>query len=320
MAWTDHKMDCAALSLSTFIRKVKKQGKPIVCISTTAFGLVDPRLPIPPGVPPNFALKQQAMVNVMVGPSRTGQSLGNMLYETSYRDYYEDLVENESLWMTFFQHQDNAEHAGHTCIILGTLASIYQRRGGDDSLQSCQDVLDMWTRVFVIFKSHCNMNIPDQAESVDLLELKTNRVRYNLMLLTKRYEECVAIYRRLFQYEVDYNVSFEEQQYLSRITAILNKTPSKAMILSLTDDEIMRIVLAPAPENNNTGGDADAEKKKKKEEDERAKLALQTCACCKLKATTMDQFKKCPRCTGTFYCGKDCQKKDWNAHKKTCCK
>jgi hypothetical protein len=28
---------------------------------------------------------------------------------------------------------------------------------------------------------------------------------------------------------------------------------------------------------------------------------------------------KCPRCQETFYCSRQCQKKDWKSHKKVCC-
>jgi hypothetical protein len=117
-AWTRHKLECRTNSTaedarahSKMLRKAKKKGTPIVCVSTTAFGPVAPGLPIPDGVPPNFSLKQEATLNLREGPSRSGKNLGNMQYEASYRAYYDDIVENESIWMSFFEHPANTEHA-----------------------------------------------------------------------------------------------------------------------------------------------------------------------------------------------------------------
>jgi hypothetical protein len=43
-------------------RAAKKHGLPVNMTSMTAFGLVGPGMPTPEGVPPNFALKQQAQL------------------------------------------------------------------------------------------------------------------------------------------------------------------------------------------------------------------------------------------------------------------
>jgi hypothetical protein len=150
--------------MSSTIRKAKRQRAPMVCMSLTAYGLVAPGLPIPDDrIPRNFALKQQATLNLQEGPSRTGTTLGNMRYETSYLEYYEDLLANEAIWMTFFHHPAHTDHSEHTCGILGTLATIYRRRDSVESLQRCEEVLIMWKKVFDIYKANSDMTIPQQA-------------------------------------------------------------------------------------------------------------------------------------------------------------
>jgi len=42
-----------------------------------------------------------------------------------YRAYYDNIVENKSLQMEFFNERGNSEHAEPTCGILGTLVTIY---------------------------------------------------------------------------------------------------------------------------------------------------------------------------------------------------
>jgi uncharacterized paraquat-inducible protein A len=137
-----------------------------------------------------------------------------------------------------------------------------------------------------------------------------NVIRLNLMFQTKRYTECVAIYPKLLEYELKYKLSFEAQQYLFMVPMILNKPPTAATLRSLMDDEIMKIVLAPLQNGEKTADEV--------MQDNRARLALHSCACCERKEHAMGQFKRCPRCKDTFYCGKICQKKDWKGHKKVC--
>ena len=43
----------------------------------------------------------------------------------------------------------------------------------------------------------------------------------------------------------------------------------------------------------------------------------QTCICGK-KEDTAFEFKRCGRCKIVRYCSPECQKKDWEFHKKSC--
>lgn len=42
------------------------------------------------------------------------------------------------------------------------------------------------------------------------------------------------------------------------------------------------------------------------------------CGKCSRLEQKSEKFKKCARCKSTYYCGRECQKKDWKRHKKSC--
>ena len=45
-----------------------------------------------------------------------------------------------------------------------------------------------------------------------------------------------------------------------------------------------------------------------------------TCECCGRNEGKLDKpFLKCGRCKAAIYCSKECQEKDWEAHKAICC-
>jgi hypothetical protein len=39
---------------------------------------------------------------------------------------------------------------------------------------------------------------------------------------------------------------------------------------------------------------------------------------CEVCHRLVKKLKHCERCNSTYYCGRECQKKDWNRHKKMC--
>ena len=94
------------------IAKMTAKGKvPSYYFSNTAQGMVGSDLPIPEGVPKNFKLKQQAKVLLSTGPSSSKASLGNLQFESTYRDFYDDFVADNETWMSFLDHPQNFEHA-----------------------------------------------------------------------------------------------------------------------------------------------------------------------------------------------------------------
>ena len=81
-------------------------------VSMTAFGIVCPGQLLPPGVPQNFGLKQTATNEFQMGCVPGGR--GNMKGESSYRSYYDDLEDNKTEWLAFFDHEQNYVHADST--------------------------------------------------------------------------------------------------------------------------------------------------------------------------------------------------------------
>mmetsp|Transcript_41214 Transcript_41214/g.44747 ORF Transcript_41214/g.44747 Transcript_41214/m.44747 type:complete len:391 (-) Transcript_41214:1203-2375(-) len=299
----------AAKRVSKSIKKAVKSGMPIMAISETAFGIVGPGFPLPTGVPRNFALKQEATMQLQRGCSSSGKGLGNKRGEMMYRDYYDDICVHEQEWMDFFDPAENYIHAEHTCGILGTLATIYRQRG---ALKECEQVLDMEDKVLVRYGRHCEAcSIREQINCYQGLKHKARIIRYNMCFQQERYEEdCIGIYRELLDYEFKRNLTFEEQEYLFMIPCMLHKKPTAKLLKKLTDNEIMKLVLAPLQLNN---GQIPSHMFSNQEE-----VRLKFCANCQVEERALRQHKACTRCKATFYCDRECQVGHWPEHKQSC--
>ena len=59
--------DAECKAISKGIREAKKSKVPTVIASMTSFGPVAPGLPLPPGVPASFSLKQTAIMELQTG-------------------------------------------------------------------------------------------------------------------------------------------------------------------------------------------------------------------------------------------------------------
>ncbi|KAJ1471750.1 hypothetical protein T484DRAFT_1976931 [Baffinella frigidus] len=300
----ERKAQCMATKKA--IRAAKKSGAPVFSMSSTAFGFVAPGMPIPAGVPPNYGLKQAAILEIHSGSSSAG-GRGNMRGEQAYRAYYDDLEANREQWLAFFDMHQHYGDAEQTCGILGTLATIYRQRG---VLDMCEKVLDMEDEVLRRYQRSSAVEGPGAVRCYDELNYKYQVIRYNIHLQKKRYSLCGTLFRNLARYEIKYKKNRDDQNYLFMLTLVLNKRQTAAVLDSLTDAEVEKIVLAPLalPGSENLHVTDQA----------RRNVALQTCACCGKMEQAIATFFKCSKCMCTYYCGAECQKQDWKAHKKLC--
>lgn len=284
-------------------RKVRREGIPVVHLSGTAFGMVGPGLPLPDGVPASFALKQVASTAFMEGRSFSGERLGNLKSERLYREYFDDLVADRGTWLGFFEHRGNYQHAENTCGILGTLATIYRQRG---ALDDCELVLDMEAEVLARYE-RCSVGAEAaQINCCEVLAYKYRMIRYNLCLQRGRFQDCAGLYRELAGHEARRDFSFDESNYLFMIPVVLNKSPTAAVLRRLSDAEVLRIVKAPL---ERPGG----------VEFQNSRMQLRACSTCHAQEPALRTFMPCGRCRAAYYCGKECQRKDWKAgHKERC--
>jgi len=51
---------------------------------------------------------------------------------------------------------------------------------------------------------------------------------------------------------------------------------------------------------------------------QQANITLKQCNGCKKQETQQNQFQRCGKCKKVYYCSKECQRRDWPNHKKTC--
>jgi radical SAM protein with 4Fe4S-binding SPASM domain len=127
----------------------------------------------------------------------------------------------------------------------------------------------------------------------------------------KKYKEyCVDAFRELLDYEFKRNLKFDEQEYLFLVQWILKKIPTAKVLKKLTDEEIMKCVLAPLKFSNGQLPQHMLSNQKQ--------VKLQVCANRQLEERALRQHKACTRCKTTYYCGRDCQVNHWKQHKPTC--
>ena len=174
----------------------------------------------------------------------------------------------------------------------------------------CEKVLDMELEVITRYKRHSEGAPPAQVFCCESLEYKMNIIRYNLYFQTCRYDDCVPLFHVLAEHELKWNFTYDDQNYLFTIVVVLKKPATAAALRCLSHAEVVTLVKAPLMLSS---ADTTLRVQRSKE-----RVALQNCQACGKSETAMKTFKKCQRCKVAVYCGKDCQKADWKAHKKLC--
>jgi hypothetical protein len=82
------RLEAEVRARSKELKAHKKSGGRILTLSMTSFGMVGQGMPIPDGVPPNFGLKQAAVIELQTGfVSSSGAGRSNFKGERSYREY-----------------------------------------------------------------------------------------------------------------------------------------------------------------------------------------------------------------------------------------
>ena len=261
-----------------------------------------------------YGLKQKALTEF-----HSARGSRQFFGEASYKAYYEELVQNESEWMEFFKHDSNHEHAEHTCGILGTLATLLRQRG---TYEECGNVLDMEEKVLGIFKeqSYAPGASMAQKNCCDSLEYLMNRIRYNLNNNLKQYRANIQVFRDLCIYEANYHLSHERQMHLFMVEVVKGDISDRRTtandVHALSNDECLKAIILPITSCSDSPDFIREQAKGKK------RTELLTCGneSCNKQEMSLGQFKSCKRCDKVVYCGKECQKKAWKAHKKICCK
>lgn len=229
--------------------------------------------------------------------------------EAKYREYYDGILQEKDVWMNFFEHPGNMQHCEHTCGILGTLATTYRQRR---DYESCGRVLDLEDELLELYGGHTRLEgVPDGARRCYAgLHYKCLMIRYNMNLALQQYDKNIPIFRRQVDYELRYNLGFEQQEYLFLTEAVLGKkNPTAKYLKRLSDANIMSMIMAPVKMAREQGIGSK----------EKQRVALNTCGNCGMEEKALAQFPGCSVCKKTYYCGKECQKAHWKIHKNDCC-
>lgn len=290
-------------------RRIKRDGVSVLFKVATKYGIISSKMHIPNGVPANYWLMEQACMEFDQGTtSLSSGKRGNRKGELAYKLYYDDIVANKSEWMEFLGEPEHSRQLLYTFDILDMLGTVYSERG---ALKQCEKVLDLAEEVFKLYKKPTDESQAHEKVHYDTLHFQYIINRFNFFMHTKQYNKCVDLCRIQMDIELRNKLRWKDGASLTAMVFILNKKPTAAVINSLTDKEIIKMVMIQAQWEGTIEASLEREEGKKN-------TALWTCAHCDKVEEAMMQFKACPQCQSVRYCGEDCQKRAWKKHKKNC--
>jgi len=218
--------------------ELKDTGSTDDCEGYTAFGKVTAGEPVPDGVPKNFLLliKTFALYNREAEPS--GGDVSGFRAEKEYRAFIDEVIRDKESWLKFCEVPSHFMHAENTCAIIGTFQTKALRKR--DFAQS-QECLDLEEEIHERMRNNLDTSNPFYVRTFHSLVNKYNSGRFNLLTTKKEKRAAIPYFRKCIMYEYE-NCSFDEQNFLFTIPAILKKKPSKNVLMGLKDIEILKIM------------------------------------------------------------------------------
>lgn len=196
--------------------------------------------PTPESTGIDFPIKIQAqMQHLLAG----GDIRLALTQKPVFERYYAELVAHRAQWMAFFSVPANMLHAEHTCGILATLATLC-RQAGD--LDKCASILELEDDVIAKYAEHAKASrVKEAVECCEALRYKMRLIKYNMLFQQSQLQLCVPLFKDISKYEIERNFSLDESQMSFMIKAILGKPVKMKTLNRLTDDDVMKIVVAP---------------------------------------------------------------------------
>lgn len=241
-----------------------------------------------------------------------------------YEKLFLDMITNAEVWASFWENYKNIVWCERSVGVINTYATILRQKAekmqneGDSnfvvSLSHCEKVLNLGGRQLALFKTMAYSDIDMfYGKAIELfnsqlclkgLTYKYFIIKHNLLRQTNRYKKTnVSELMFICEYEIENNAPL----MITSIFEILNLSITKQAFSSLSGQQIKdayctRIKLM-----------------KYFDENQSIYTASKMCGQCGIFAEAGgEKFSVCSRCRTEFYCGKECQKKNWKSHKIIC--
>lgn len=325
--WVNHESLCNEIKSMPDEDAHDKEGNRVSAIGVcrTHAGLVVRGKRIPPGLPTNFGLLQAADWHFCLNEEEKALMDSDfskhwhkeVLGEVDYKAFYDDLTfHNPQEWAELFRNPDNHEFIKRTMKIILSLARIYVNRG---PYETCGEVLDKAQEmVTTLLQSIRHQHSAEDHFIFDRIGYDANVIRTTLNVKMRQYRANVSVFQDICVFEATYftQTPFTQTPADPRVRHImmLQQTRKLTQFDTITVEEILSLPNEIIVKCMKRFGDrhlVDVESIKKS-------TALEVCARCNKKEKALGEFKQCPRCSITVYCGKKCQKDDWKSHKKSC--
>ena len=242
---------------------------------------------------------KQAQLKMFVLSKVRGNSV--FMYEKEYRALYDDIVAHRDVW--FDSLFLNEEHASHATPILGVLCTIYRQRG---DLQSCMEVMPTYMAVLEAYGKSIDRSDADSLWNFHGLVMKAGLIRMNCGIQLRDKAMAVDAFRSVVAFEREAKAAGRYLESYADMAEVMGVFIGHQRFNEVSDETIFNAL------RTTCGGE------ESHEDTDAGNCGLKVCGLCDNEETMQGDFNKCSRCHEQRYCSKQCQVKDWKAHKHLC--
>ncbi|KAL9189877.1 hypothetical protein ACHAXT_009552 [Thalassiosira profunda] len=223
------------------------------------------------------------------------------MYEKEYLAVYESITAHRDVWFNVLL-RDECRASGTTAI-LGILCTIRRQRG---DLRGCMKVMPAYLAVLEAYGKSIDRSEEDSLWNFKRLEMKANLIRLNCGAQLPDKAMAVKAFRDVVAFEREAKAAGRYLESDADMAEVMGVYIGHQRFHKVSDETIfnsLKVVFGSEESHEDT---------------EAGNCGLKVCGLCDNEEKMQGDFNKCSRCHEQRYCSKQCQVKDWKAHKHLC--